>query len=135
MNSDQAVVDSGRESGTRSVKQPWGVQYQRGRGTYRDEARETEAGAAVEPVIVAELVNLDASLIRRLMRHRLCHHQRFGRRLSEDVAIGDQVWCDLELMGRKRQFGLGRAEESKGRHRLGGWRAPRGSAFCRRRAD
>lgn len=58
--------------------------------TYRHEARVAEAGAAVEPVIVAEFVDLDALLICRLMRHLLCHHQGFGRLLRDDVAIAEQ---------------------------------------------
>lgn len=85
-----------------------------GATTYRHEACEAEAGAAIEPVIVTELVDLDALLIRRLMRHRLCHHQRFGLRLllwlRGDVAIGEQARCDVEMMGGKRQFGFGGGE-------------------------
>lgn len=68
--------------------------------TYGHEARVAETGAAVEPVIVAELINLDALPVGRLMRHWLCHHQRFGhRRLWDDAAIVEQVWCDVELVG------------------------------------
>lgn len=95
--------------------------------TYRHEAGIAEAGAAVEPVIVAELVDLDAPLVRCLMRHGLCHHQRFGRRLGDDAAIGDEVvrWCcGVELMGRQRQVRLGRAEENEGRQCLGRLRVP-----------
>ncbi len=94
--------------------------------TYRHETREAEAGAAVEPVTLAELIDLDALLIRRLMRHRLCHHQRFGRRLRDDVVIAEQVRCDVEMMGRKQLFGLGRAKKSKSRHCLRLLRVPSG---------
>ena len=96
-----------------------------------------EAGAAVEPVIVAELVDLDAPLVRRLMRHRLCHHQGLGRRLVDDGAVVDQMRrrSSVELMGRKRQVRLSRAEENKGRHCLGrAMRVPGGEArLCARR--
>ena len=87
---------------------------------HQDVAGIAEAGAAVEPVVVAELVDLDAPLVRRLMRHRLCHHQRLGRRLGDDAVVGDQMVrrCSVELMGGERRVGLGRAED-EGRQSLG----------------
>jgi hypothetical protein len=107
--------------------------------TYRDPAGVAEAGAAVEPVIVTQLVDLDAPPVRRLMRHRLCHHQRVGRRLGDDAVVGDQMrrrrWrSSVELMGRKRQVGLGRGEEDKGRQYLGRMRVPGGKRVSPGRA-
>lgn len=56
-----------------------------------DELGGTEAGTAVEPVIVAELVDLDALLVRRVMRHRVCHHQGFGVPLWDGLIVVEQV--------------------------------------------
>lgn len=55
------------------------------------------------------------------MRHRLCHHQRFGRRLGDDTVLVGQMRQrrGVELMGGKRQIRLSRAEENKGRQCLG----------------
>lgn len=60
----------------------------------------TEAGAAVEPVVVTELVDLDAPPVGRLMRHGLCHHQRLlvpGVGGNAPVAC-EEVGCDVEVL-------------------------------------
>ena len=57
------------------------------RKPYLGKGRDAEAGTAVEPVTVAEFINLDALLVRGLMRHRLCHHRRLGVALRDDNAI------------------------------------------------
>lgn len=73
---------------------------------YRDEAGGAETGAAVKPVIVAKLVDLDALLVgRRLMRHGLCHHQALDGLVSDvDVegGVAEQVGCDIEMVRRLR---------------------------------
>lgn len=63
--------------------------------TYCDEGCGTEAGSEVEPVIFAKFVNFDALFI-RLMRHRLCHHQRLGAHLRFEV--GTQIGSDLQML-------------------------------------
>ena len=55
--------------------------------TYRSERGSAEAGASVEPIIVAQLVDLDAPLVLRLMRHVLCHHQRLFVLLQEGAEL------------------------------------------------
>lgn len=50
-----------------------------------------EAGAAIKPVIVSKLVDLDALLVRRVMRHRVCHHQGFGVPLWDALIVVEQV--------------------------------------------
>jgi hypothetical protein len=75
----------------------------RWRRTYSGEGRSAKAGAAVEPIIVAQFINLDALLIRGLMRHRLCHHQRLGVPLGREVVIGYQIRSDVEVL-LQRQF-------------------------------
>lgn len=75
----------------------------------------TEAGAAIEPVIISKLVDLDTLLIRRLMRHRLCRHRQrlFG------LEVGRQATAVLEEFGREvevlleREFGVGLTEEGE----------------------
>ena len=44
--------------------------------TYKYESRRAEPSSAIEPIIVAQLVDLDSLLVARRIRHRLCHHQR-----------------------------------------------------------
>lgn len=75
----------------------------------------TEASAAVEPVIVAKLVDLDTLLVRRLMRHRLCRH----RQRLFFVEVGSQATVVLEEFGREvevlleREFRVGLTEEGE----------------------
>lgn len=97
----------------------------------------TEAGASIEPVIIAQFVDLDTLPIRRLMRHRLCRH----RQRVVGVEIGSQATVVLEQLGReiemllKREFRVGLTEEGKrsqlfdlmGRRALGDGRARDGS--------
>ena len=66
--------------------------------TYDEKGRGAKAGAAVKPVIVAQLIHLDAPLVRRLMRHRLCHHQRLGVPLRGELTIGDQVRRKFKML-------------------------------------
>lgn len=77
-----------------------------------------KAGASVEPVIVAEFVDLDTPPIGRLMRHLVCHHRR--RRLgpavgSNAIVKGEEVGRDVEVL-LEGEFGIGGAEEGKRRH-------------------
>lgn len=74
--------------------------------TYSLKARAAEAGASIEPVIVAEFVDLDALLIGGLMRHGLCHHQRLGLSLDSEVRIRNQIRGKFEvlLQGQLRWF-------------------------------
>lgn len=71
---------------------------------YLGKSRRAEAGTTVEPVIVAQLVDLDALLVRCLMRHRLCHHQRLGVALGGKAVISYQVRGDFEML-LEREFG------------------------------
>lgn len=57
-----------------------------------------EAGSAIKPVIVAQFIDFDALLVRRLMRHLLCHHQRLGVRLGGERPIRGQVWSNLKML-------------------------------------
>lgn len=66
--------------------------------TYNRKGRGAEARAAVEPVIVAQLIDLDALFVRRLMRHRLCHHHRLGFPLRDGMIIRDQVRGECEVL-------------------------------------
>lgn len=65
------------------------------RRTYLHEPGGTEAGASIEPVIIAQLVDLDALFVRRLMRHGLCHHHRLNAPLGIRGVLKtrDYVWC------------------------------------------
>lgn len=104
-----------------------------GKVTYRHKACIAEAGATIEPVIMAELVDLDAPLVgggRGRMRHGLCHHRLTGRRAGDVVAVGlDRcAQVKVELVGRQGEIGLGRVEEYEGRQGRGVW-----SARCSRR--
>lgn len=84
--------------------------------TYSLEARAAEAGASVEPVIVTELVDLDALLIGGLMRHGLCHHQRIWLSLGSEVRVRSQIRCKFEMLlqGQLRWFVV--AQDRKRRH-------------------
>lgn len=59
--------------------------------THRYERGRTEASAAVKPVIITELVDLDTFLIGRLMRHRVCHHHGFGVPLGDNPAVAEEI--------------------------------------------
>jgi hypothetical protein len=74
--------------------------------TYSLEARATEAGTSVKPVIVAKLVDLDALSIGGLMRHGLCHHQRLGLSLGREIRIRSQIRGKFEMLlqGQLRRF-------------------------------
>ncbi len=88
--------------------------------TYRDEAGGTKASATVKPVIVTELVDLDTLLVRRRMRHELCHHRRFGRPFRDGrCKITEQVWREFEML-LEGKFGLRQPDDSKGRHLIDG---------------
>lgn len=77
-----------------------------------------KAGAAVEPVIFAQFVNLDAPPVGgRLMRHRVCHHRRLvvhgvG---GKGFVGGEEVGRDVEVL-LEGEFGVGVAEEGESRH-------------------
>ena len=93
--------------------------------TYSLKARAAEAGASVEPVIVAELVDLDALLIGGLMRHGPCHHQRLGLSLDSEVRIRSQIRGEFEMLlqgqlrwfvvtqNRKRRHGFSRCAQTR----------------------
>lgn len=74
--------------------------------TYSLVARATESGTSIEPVIVAQFVNLDALLVGGLMRHGLCHHQRLGLSLDSEVRIRGQIRGNFEMLlqGQLRWF-------------------------------
>ena len=92
--------------------------------TYGKPCGGAEAGASVEPVIITELVDLDALLVGRLMRHRLCHHQGFRATLGGNPAVCDEIERKVEVL-LQREFGCGLAGERE-RH----FGIPR--AMCRR---
>lgn len=83
-------------------RQSVGAGWDRG-VTYRNKGGSTEARASVEPVIVAQLVDFDAPPVRRLMRHRLCHHQRFGFHLGYPAIVGEKARREIQML-LKRQF-------------------------------
>lgn len=85
----------------------WGIPK-----TYGDVGRGAEARAAVKPVIIAELVDLDPLPIDHLMRHGLCHHRGVvlplavsgGEAAVENVVVlveGQKVGIDK---GNRRQL-------------------------------
>lgn len=81
--------------------------------TYGNEGGSTKAGTSIEPVIVAKLVDLDALFVCRLMRHCLCHHQRFVvPRGDNRTQVDDEVRSEGEILLRWRDTCLG-LEESK----------------------
>ena len=84
--------------------------------TYSLEARAAEACASVEPVIVTELVDLDALLIGGLMRHGLCHHQRIGLPLGSEVRVRSQIRGKFEMLLQGQLRGLVVAQDRKRRH-------------------
>ena len=60
----------------------------------------TEARTAIEPVVVAELVDLDAPPVGRLMRHGLCHHQRLllPGVCGNAPVVREEVGGDVEVL-------------------------------------
>lgn len=107
--------------------------------TYAHESCGAEAGAPVEPVIVAQLVNLDALPIRRLMRHGLCHHQRFRAplRRGEATVADEQVRAEVQIQVRLLQQQVGvamsRGDDGERRHLFRrGWEATTTTARRRR---
>lgn len=90
--------------------------------TYGNKGGSTEARAAVEPVIIAQLIDLDAPPVRRLMRHRLCHHQRLGFHLGYPAIVGEETWGEIKML-LKRQFRVSLTYDGECRHLLGSWGA------------
>lgn len=74
--------------------------------TYRRKRGRAEAGPSVEPVIVAQLVDLDAPLVLRLMRHVLCHHQCFLALFRGETGRVLKRQTDACRIGREEQGGL-----------------------------
>lgn len=62
---------------------------------YRRKSGDAEASAAIKPVVITQLIDLDALLIRRRMRHRLCHHQRLGVLLGGDVVASRGICAEI----------------------------------------
>ncbi len=77
----------------------------------------TEAGAAIKPVIVAKLVDLNSSPIRRRMRHRLCRHRQrvFGVHLSPKTIVVQKLGREIQVL-LKRELSIRVTKESEGRH-------------------
>lgn len=75
----------------------------------------TEARAAVKPVVVAQLIDLDALLV--LMRHRLRHHQGLGIVPRDElVAVAHQVGREVEMLLQGQLRRLGMVEDGERRH-------------------
>lgn len=75
----------------------------------------TEARAAVKPVVVAQLIDLDALLV--LMRHRLCHHQGLGIVPRDElVAVAHQVGREVEMLLQGQLRRLRMVEDGERRH-------------------
>lgn len=93
---------------------------QKRRKTYLGEGCDAEAGAAVEPVIISKFINLDALLVRGLMRHRLCHHRRLGVALrDDDTIVPYQARGDIEML-LQGEFGRGLVMTQEGERRSHG---------------
>jgi hypothetical protein len=75
-----------------------------------------KAGAAVEPIIIAEFVDLDTFLTRGRMRHVLCHHQRLGIPLHGESVICDQIWSKFEMLLKGKLSGFAMTEDRERRH-------------------
>lgn len=106
--------------------------------TYLHKSSGAEAGASVEPVIVAQLVDLDAFLVRRMMRHGLCHHQWFGAPLGAETGVAEDIGGEVEVL-LKGQLSVGLAKDGErhfpvGRSRLE-WGAARSSREIGRARD
>jgi hypothetical protein len=66
---------------------------------YRKEGSGAKARAPIKPVIVAQLINFDALPVCRLMRHRVCHHQRLGGVLRwYIVVLQEKLGCRIEMV-------------------------------------
>lgn len=112
----------------------------RGRGeaqSYLDEFGRAEAGASVEPVIVAKLIDLDAPSIGllSLMRHCLCHHRLVGVPSvgGDAIVVCEEVGRNVEVL-LQREFGGGVggiSEDGKRRHFVGWWARDHECARCR----
>ena len=89
---------------------------------YRGKRRGAEAGASVEPVIVTKLVDLDTLLVRRRMRHRLCHHQRLGIALRGDAVICCQFRRKFEMLLERQLGGFVVTQDREGRQVSSGLR-------------
>lgn len=97
------------------------------RKSYLNELGRTEAGASVEPVVVAQLVDLDAAPVGllSLMRHCLRHHRLIGvPSVGRDaIVVREEVGRNVEVL-LQGEFGLGFgriAEDGKRRHFGRGW--------------
>lgn len=83
--------------------------------TYRRKLGRAEARSAIKPVIVAQLVDLDALLV--LMRHRLCHHQGLGIVPRDELAtVAHQIGREVEMLLQRQLRRLGMVEDGKRRH-------------------
>ena len=94
----------------------------------------TEAGASVEPVVIAEFVDLDTSPVGLLsrMRHCLRHHRLVGvPSVGRDaVVVRKEVGRNVEVL-LEREFGLGVrrvAEDGERRHFVERWARDNGCA-------
>jgi hypothetical protein len=87
------------------------------RYTYRRKGCGAKARPAIKPVVVAKLVDLDALLVRGLMRHLLCHHHRLGVRLRGERPVHGQVGGKFKML-LEGEFGYGSlvAQDGKRRH-------------------
>lgn len=74
--------------------------------TYRDKGGGAKSRASVEPVVIAQFVDFDAPPVRRLMRPRLCHHQRLGFHPGDPWIVGEKAWRKIKVL-LKRQFRVG----------------------------
>jgi len=90
-----------------------------GKEAYRNVSGGAEAGASVEPVIVSELVDLNALSVSCLMRHRLCHHRRLSVPLWDNGMGSEQIGCEvgreIEML-RDGDIDHGLVKKSKSRH-------------------
>lgn len=96
-----------------------GAHKEKGENTYSHELGGTEAGATVKPVIVTELVNLDALLVGCSIVLRLCHRRGCRRPVWDSATLV----ADEERLGPQRdmflpngELGIGQAEDSESRH-------------------
>lgn len=95
-------------------------------GTHDLQRGGAEAGAAVEPVVVTKLVDLDALLIRRRMRHGLCRHRQrlVGLQVVSQagVVVLEQLGGQVEVL-LQRELGVGLTEEGERSQLFDGERA------------
>lgn len=69
-----------------------------GKAGGRTHRRDREARAAVEPVIVAQLVDLDPLPPTRRIRHRLCHDQRLWFALGAVGQVAQDAGGEVEVL-------------------------------------